>query len=315
MNNDRLLNTLSSTHWSWAFYPGDSLPNSLITLLQEKLPHIDPSSWKDRLIFGGAFLNGKAITQDVALNTPCRIEYYETKYPIESAAAFFPQFDPTQIIYNDGDLAVVVKPYGLPCFEAREQRLHNLRTQIESHFGHAVHMPSRLDTSVTGLVLISLNQNAHDKLQKIFERREIEKTYVMQSATSVDWREKVVDAPIGRDERHTILRKVLAAGGKAALTKFEQCELKRNATDSKLLSTFRAFPLTGRTHQIRVHAAHLGIPIIGDNFYGGIEDPELRLASFAIRLKHPLSARELLLSLPQQFQPEWLKIVNAYSTY
>ena len=295
---ERLRDALSSKHWLWILR--QECPPTLIDAYKKLLPHIAQQSWQERLHFGGAFVNGKAVYCDLPLKPPCKIEYFETKYGLHQAYSFFPQFDERCIVYSDSDLAIAAKPAGLPCFEAREQRLHNFRAQVCRHFGRAVHMPSRLDTSVAGLVVFSLSEQAHHKLQRIFEQRKIEKSYLLQVESAVSWESKCVEASIGKDGRHPILRTVVNSGGKSARTEFRRmCG-----------SLLRARPVTGRTHQIRVHAAHIGLPIVGDNFYGGAPNRELNLASAAVRLPHPMTEQEIHVRLPPQLFPQWLRAFN-----
>ncbi len=302
----RLKQALSSTHHRWLFLPGDAFPCSLIELLAEKFPSYSKDSWSKRLDIGGAFINGSAVFADCRLTPPCCVEYFETRYDILKASDIFPRFSEQQIVYRDADLAVVAKPAGLPCFQAREQRYYNFRKQLEDYFRIDVHMPSRLDTSVCGLVLVSLSPSMHDKLQKLFERRALEKIYVLQSSTPVEWKTMKVDAAIERDPRHPILRRVVEIGGKKAHTDFESLQIIADQRHS-----FVAMPRTGRTHQIRLHAAHIGIAIVGDNFYGGAAASELHLASYAIRLVHPGNGEKLSISLPRNLQPEWLQSISA----
>ena len=88
-----------------------------------------------------------------------------------------------------------------------------------------------------------------------------------------------------------------------ALTKFKQ---KREYRDKTLVS---ASPITGRTHQIRVHAAHLGLPIIGDSFYAGQAHTELHLTSYALTLNHPMTKEEMRFELPKNLAPTWLQTI------
>lgn len=303
MNFDpqRINETLTSKEWQWIFDDQNSDAIRLQSLLIEKLPHIDPDSWPTRFWLGGVFVNGIMVLEDRTLRAPCKIEYYEPKYDINKLENQFPVFHESWIVYQDQDLAIIYKPAALPSLPNKEQRHFNLRGYVEEHFGHRVHMPSRLDTSTSGLVAISLSQRMHAQLQQAFEFRRVSKYYMLKISEPVEWSEITIDAPIGRDRRHPILRKVDFEAGKSARTHFQF--LGQDQQGSVLL----AQPFSGRTHQIRVHSAeHFG-PILGDNFYGGRAAPGLHLLSVAFKLLHPFQETELCITAPESLVPDWAK--------
>ena len=161
-------------------------------------------------------------------------------------------------------------------------------------------MPSRLDTSTDGLLILSLNKKTHNYLQQAFERRLVCKRYLLASHNDPGWRLKFVSANITKDHSHPVLRKVPHDNsGKRCLTIFSACGSEEGN------SVFMARPLSGRTHQIRVHAAHIGIPIKGDNFYGGISSGNLHLISYYLGFWHPFKKEFLEFTLPNQFLPSW----------
>ncbi len=106
------------------------------------------------------------------------------------------------------------------------------------------------------------------------------------------------------------MRKVVETDGKEAIT-----QLKVLGTGEHTLSSgkkvdvtlIKAKPVTGRTHQIRIHAAHVGFPIIGDSFYGGEESDSLHLVSFCLRFKRPITGEPIDFKLPRNFLPDWAK--------
>jgi 23S rRNA-/tRNA-specific pseudouridylate synthase len=208
-------------------------------------------------------------------------------------------------VYEDDELLVFFKPSGLASMPTREQVQHNLKTLLLSYLGPAftsssLHMPSRLDTSVSGLVLVSKHPAMHRPLQRLFEHRRLRKLYVLRTQTSLAWNTFDALGSIGRDPRHPVLRCVTATAGKAAHTVFTKL-IERSSG-----SYLAAQPVTGRTHQIRVHASSYGFPIDGDNFYAGAENPELALMSAALRFIHPHSHRELLILAPATALPYWV---------
>jgi 23S rRNA-/tRNA-specific pseudouridylate synthase len=249
-------------------------------------------------------VNGREALGDLDLPMPCKIEYYEPKFKIADAGALFPQFSADYLIYRDDYLVAVYKPPGLASMPAKEQRHYSVKASVERLIGAKVHLPSRLDVSAQGLMIMSVSELAHRKLQQAFEHRLIAKEYLCASAAESLWEQKTVELPLGRDPAHPVLRRVDCENGKNAITKFTKLSKARSGSTS--VDVFRAQPVTGRTHQIRVHAAQAGIPLFGDRFYGGREADYLHLVSFAVELRHPVTEQILRITLPERFWPEWV---------
>ena len=301
----RITDTLRTTYRSWTILRAEDGPRSLLALLTERLAHIDPNSWIERFAFGGVYVNGREALEDCVLPLPCKVEYYEPKFPLASAPDVFPPFEERFVVYSDDAVAVVYKPPRLSSMPAKEQRHFSLKVYLEKFFGRSVHMPSRLDVSAQGLVVVSLNPLTHGKLQQAFESRLVEKTYYLATSAPVGWRSRSVDLPIERDTQHPVLRMARVGNGDSALTHFERtCEA---FSTSAPVTVVRARPVTGRTHQIRVHAASQHIPITGDNFYGGAHAEYLHLVSFLVRFPHPSTGSSFSVALPSEFRPDWLQ--------
>jgi 23S rRNA-/tRNA-specific pseudouridylate synthase len=273
----------------------------LIDALTVHLPQIPPESWPERLVRSGAFINGVQSHCNRHLPSIARIEYYEPRYDYKNPELFFPAFDTSRICYEDEFLLVYVKPSKLPCVPGREQQYFNLRYYLEQYVGRPIHMPSRLDMSTYGLVPVSKHPIMHDPLQQIFQKRRISKVYRLNTDHIPTWREKEVLSRITKHPMHPVLRWSNNDEGKEARTQFTVLQ-KRGAAGTLI----EAKPITGRTHQIRVHAHSLGLPIIGDNFYMGTTAQTLHLACFQLKFNHPLSHEELSIEIPEELQPAWL---------
>ena len=300
MSLTRLKNALGSKYHSWVLDQPSDADKTIVTLLKQFLPEIDPTSWKARLELGGAYLNGRRISTDQAISIPARLEYYEPKFDIDNLSAAFPAFNKNRIVFEDQYLLIYNKPSGLPTMPVREQNRFSLRQQLDHYVGTAVHLPSRLDTSASGLVIASKDPKFHHLTQRLYERRQIRKTYLIDVGSAPLWDWTYIQRNIDFDLQHPVLRQVVHTGGKSASTLFYK-DLKRFQGCILVVE-----PKTGRTHQIRVHSASLGYPVKGDNFYGGPEAETLRLLSFSLAFLHPALNQEMLIELPENQRPDWL---------
>jgi RluA family pseudouridine synthase len=295
---------LRTKYWSWLVYETSPSLRRLISFLEHHLPEINPGTWEERFAFGGVYVNGYEALQDCEIPLPCKIEYYEPKFDIADANSIFPAFKDDYVLYRDEHVVAVYKPAGLSSMPAKEQRHFSVKASVERLTATTVHMPSRLDVSAQGLMMMSISERAHGMLQQAFERRHVLKEYRCATASSSTWTTKRVELPIGRDDRHPVLRRIDVQSGKHALTEF--ILLGSASSEETHVSVFRALPTTGRTHQIRVHAAASAIPLLGDRFYGGAQAPYLHLVSYALQLKHPVSGVDLHITLPQRLLPQWV---------
>lgn len=302
---------LRTRYWSWTFYDRETTPANLLELFTERLPHISSESWAERFDFGGVYINGREVLVDQPLPLPCRVEYYEPKFEISAAKSVFPEFRDDYVIYRDEHIIVVYKPPGLSTMPAKEQRHYSLKASIEKLTGHSIHMPSRLDVSAQGIVIASISPSAHAALQQAFELRRVNKTYLCASHQEPKWQELRVTTGIGRDPSHPVLRTTQAVTTQEAETIFKYCgETLSNGSRAHFLI---ARPITGRTHQIRVHAASEGVPLLGDRFYGGAPAAHLHLLSYSLTCAHPVSGRTSLFSLTSSLIPDWARAVSTHS--
>ena len=201
-----------------------------------------------------------------------------------------------EIVYEDADLWVVNKPSGMlsvPGKSHRESVISLLQERCQE--GETPLVVHRLDMDTSGLLLVAKHKTAHYRLQKQFRDREIHKTYVavLDGEPLPIGEEGRIELPLSPDLMHRPFQKVDKAHGKPAVT------LYRVVGEHVV----ELHPLTGRTHQLRVHCAHaegLGRPIQGDNLYGRRAD-RLYLHAARIAFTHPMSGKEMMLEYGSTF--------------
>ncbi|MEB3236699.1 MAG: RluA family pseudouridine synthase [Candidatus Sericytochromatia bacterium] len=189
---------------------------------------------------------------------------------------------PLTVVHEDEDVIVLDKPAGLVCHPTHGVASGTLADALAERYG-AAHLAQRLDRETSGLLLAARHPWAASLLGQAMTRREIRRTYVaLVPGTRTSWPAEV-DAPIGRDPE-TGDRRVDPAGGQEARTRILASAPCPRTSGTWLLLTLE----TGRTHQIRVHMAHLGHPLVGDTRYGpGGSAGRMALHAHRLTFPHP----------------------------
>ena len=202
------------------------------------------------------------------------------------------------VVYQDDDLVIVNKPaefLSVPGITIDDSVFLRMKTQFPEATGPLI--VHRLDMSTSGLLIIALNKRAHKAIQKQFIERTIEKRYVALVDGNIEQESGTIELPLTPDFDDKPRQKVCYQKGKPALTTWQVLERKNNTTRLQL------YPKTGRTHQLRVHCAHvlgLNTPIIGDTHYGKKAD-RLHLHAEYLAFTHPINRERLEFKIDADF--------------
>lgn len=238
-----------------------------------------------------------------------QIELEEPKETILKA-----QDIPISVIYEDKDILVVNKPKGLVVHPANgnpdgtlvnailalcKDSLSGIGGEIRPGIVH------RLDKDTSGLLIVAKNDVAHVKMSEQIKNREVKKTYIALVRGFVPEQEATINMPIGRSNKDR-KKMAITKNGKQAITHFHVLERFRTQKASYTLLEIKID--TGRTHQIRVHMAEIGHPVIGDMVYSngknefGVEGQCLHAQK--LEFKHPITGKQMKLEAPL---PDYLK--------
>jgi 23S rRNA pseudouridine1911/1915/1917 synthase len=226
-------------------------------------------------------------------------ETLEVTLPAPAPAEPAPEAIPLDIVYEDDHLIVVDKPAGMAVHPGPG---HSGRTLVNALLAHCPHLPGiggvqrpgivhRLDKDTSGLIIVAKDDATHIGLTRALRERKVQKTYLALVEGRLSPKEALIDAPIGRDPNNRRRMMVRGVAGREAQTRYKVLE------ELPGFSLIEAAPITGRTHQIRVHMASIGHPIAGDPVYGHASKqlPRQFLHASRLRFVHPVTGKELVL--------------------
>lgn len=199
-------------------------------------------------------------------------------------------------IYEDEAIIAADKPSGMLSVPGKDGST-SLQELLETSYGKILPV-HRLDMDTSGIIVYARTAEAQKNLRKQFEDREVDKTYLAELEIPDGWPHREgetgrISLPLSPDYLDRPRQKADTEAGREAVTEYRIISIKGNTASVEL------HPLTGRTHQLRVHAAHrdgLGAPIKGDRLYGGAASaPGLRLHAAAVSFRHPVSGKILCL--------------------
>ncbi len=197
---------------------------------------------------------------------------------------------PLEILYEDDYLLLVNKPHEFLSVPGKTS-LDSVQTKMQHYLPNSkgpllVH---RLDMSTSGILLVAKNEKTHKNLQKQFINRTVKKRYVAVLDGELTTKKGLIDLPLRVDLDNRPQQLVCYEHGKPAQTKYEVVKVENGKT------RINFYPITGRTHQLRVHAAHgqgLKIPIVGDDLYGA-KGTRLHLHAEILEFEHPVKKEQI----------------------
>ncbi len=268
---------MSEENSSFILHPSSfDAGNRLDAFLSEKIEGWSRSRLQRLIDDGDVLVNGKTAKSSYKLRQTDEVEIELTETLAET---FEPENIPLEIIYEDEYLAVINKPAGMVVHPGAGIPNGTLANAIAFHFGfgqadgglqakesqNRVGIVHRLDKDTSGLIVVAKNEQTHEALSEQFRERTVFKSYIALVHGEIERESGTIDAPIAR-EKHNRTKMSVRAHGRNALSLW------------KVKQRFEKFTLlaveikTGRTHQIRVHLAHLNHPVVGDPTYNAGRD-------------------------------------------
>lgn len=194
-----------------------------------------------------------------------------------------PPKTPLVVLHEDHELLVVEKPEGLLSVPGKgPEHVDSLLGRVQQAFPTAL-LVHRLDRDTSGVMVFALSPHAQRHLGLQFEKRQVRKTYVARLAGILQQKQGEIDLPLIVDWPNRPRQKVCYETGRPAQTKWRVKSYEQDATRVTL------FPITGRSHQLRVHMLSIGHPILGDPLYANQATchPRMMLHAQELRVRHP----------------------------
>lgn len=248
---------------------------------------INRLKWQNRILVNGQPEHNDYAVQPGDIIT-AQLDDPQPEYPAEDG--------PLTILYEDQDLLAVDKPAGMLIHPSRSKLTGTLANYVLGYYRRtgqncAFHPLTRLDRDTFGIVLLAKNSHIHNRLQAVA----VHKTYHALVLGGPKTESGIIDAPIARLPLPSLLRHV-HPDGKPSVTEYRVLE------KSQELCKLELRPITGRTHQLRLHCTHMGFPILGDPQYGSeisktlskeMELHHQQLCAYSLTFSHPATGKAM----------------------
>lgn len=267
------------------------------SLLNEKVPGgISKSMARKLVMVGAAYLNGsrcRIASKPVFKGSEIKVEYNPEKLrPIQLE---FPSLTQKDILYNEGGLIVVNKPANMPTVATLDNARDNLVAALKTLLGKDQYLGihHRLDAPTSGCILFTLEEKMNVFVAELFRESLIQKEYlavckVINPPPAQQWE---IKNQLERAEKKRNIYRSTKGEGDFAYSRFELLKTKGD------IALIKAMPVTGRTHQLRVHLSEQGLPILGDKAYNGPQATRLMLHAHKLSFRLP-DGRDTVVEAP-----------------
>lgn len=283
---------------------------TVLDYYSQRYRHSSETQWRDRIAAGQILLDGCPTTADIQLQRGQHLTYHRSPWVEPDAPLSF------EVLYEDADLLVVAKPSGLPVMPGGGYLEHTLLRQLKRHYREDTPVPiHRLGRGTSGLVLLARSQLGRSHLTQQLYDRKMGKVYrALASGVSVE-DEFTIERTIGKIP-HPVIGYIYGATSEGFFARSD-CRVLQRQVDTMLVEVTI---LTGRPHQIRIHLAAAGFPLVGDPLYeiGGIPklprdgealavpgDCGYHLHAYSLSFKHPRTGEAMRVVCPP---PEILEV-------
>jgi 23S rRNA pseudouridine1911/1915/1917 synthase len=277
--------------------------------LADHLPEISRSQIKRLIDTGFVTLDGATVNKAGAKAKPG--DLLEILVMIEMDDGLIPEEIPLDILFEDEHVIVINKPAGFVVHPGAGNHAGTLVNALLAYYppirdvgeGDRPGVVHRLDKDTSGVMVFAKTDKAYRWLVKLFKSRDVEKTYIALVDGHPPTPTGRIEAPVERDSRtRTRMAVGMRGQGKPAVSEYYQLQRYTNHT------LLEVHPITGRTHQIRVHLSYLGVPVVGDTLYGrrnpsiAMDRVFLHAKSLTLRLQGERNERNFEAPLPEDLQ-------------